>query len=119
MKSAFDWRIDFNEWSRLAATDPRLFEERRSDLVNRVIECTSPPRQQRLRCLQWRIDKTREVSANPLAACIKLSALMWDSVTGPGGLHETLHRFTRANSLPAHAPRHNAVILAFRRPVPG
>ncbi len=115
MKSAFDWRIDFDEWSALATCDPHQFEQRRSHLLNEVLQYTAPPRQQRLRCLQWRIDKVREISPNPMSACIKLSTMMWDSLMGQGGLHETLHALTQTNTPSTQPARRKAVILPFRR----
>jgi len=35
------------------------------------------PHRERLRGLQWRIDRLREQASNPLAACVQISNLMW------------------------------------------
>ncbi|HEY5602268.1 MAG TPA: DUF3135 domain-containing protein, partial [Gammaproteobacteria bacterium] len=34
----------------------------------------------RLRCLQWKIDRVREKMPTPLAACVAISDMMWDSL---------------------------------------
>ncbi len=114
MKSAYDWDIDFDAWSALAADDPGRFEQRRSELIGEVIGLTAAERQQRLKCLQWRIDKIRQTSHTPLAACIKLSKMMHDSVLGKGGLQERLYQ--SLGRIPATPQIHNATILPFRRP---
>ena len=57
-------------------------------------------KQQRMRCLQWKIDRVREQAANPVAACVKLSEMMWDSLVGPGGLREVLERFGNQDFTP-------------------
>lgn len=117
MQSAFDWDIDFDAWSELANTDPHAFEKQRSDLVDKVIECSIKERQLRLRRLQWRIDQVRERAPTPLAACIRLSSMMWDSVMGEGGLHEALQ--TLRHTKPKAGPRRKATVLQFRGPSTG
>jgi hypothetical protein len=117
MQSAFDWDIDFDAWSELANTDPHAFERQRSELVGRVIECSNKERQPRLRRLQWRIDKVRERAPTPLAACIRLSSMMWDSVMGEGGLHEALQTLRYAK--PKAGLRRKATVLPFRGPSAG
>ncbi len=117
MQSAFDWDIDFDAWSELANTNPHAFERQRSDLVDRVIGCSNKERQPRLRRLQWRIDQVRERAPTPLAACIRLSSMMWDSVMGEGGLHETLQILRYAK--PKADLRRKATVLPFRGPSAG
>jgi hypothetical protein len=80
--------IDFDQWAELARTDPDAFEARRTEVIEAFIAGMPAHKQQRMRCLQWKIDQVRNRSANPVAACIKLSEMMWDSLVGPGGLRE-------------------------------
>ena len=117
MQSAFDWDINFDTWSELANTDPDAFERQRTDLVDSVIELSNKERQQRLRRLQWRIDQVRARAPTPLAACIRLSSMMWDSVMGEGGLHETLQTLRYAK--PQTDSRRKATVLPFRGPSAG
>jgi len=119
MQTAFDWEFDFDSWSDLASTDPEAFEKQRAALVNQAIDCTPDEYQQRLKCLQWRVDKVRERSGTALAACIRISGMMWDSVMGPKGLVDNLQalRATALNldgkQLTATNVADSATILAF------
>ena len=85
-KNAFD----FNTWSDLANRDPEGFEARRAHVIEEAIRRASPRTQDRLRRLQWKLDQVRHTSATPMAACIRMNHMMWDRITGPGGLLETL-----------------------------
>ena len=85
-------KIDFDEWARLAKSDPVTFEARRREIIEAAIVRSQPERQQRLRCLQWKIDQIRDRSPSPLSACVKISNMMWDSLAGPGGLQEILEQ---------------------------
>lgn len=115
MNSAFDWDIDFDAWAHLAHTDPHNFEKQRSDLLNEVILHIPLEKQQRIRCLQWRIDRVRETSGTPLAACIRISNMMWDSVMGKGGLRDSLHLLSQAESSAQLPMRPRATVLSFPR----
>lgn len=78
--------------------------------------CSVPEeRQPRLRGLQWRIDQIRRTARTPLASCIRISRMMWDSVLGEGGLHETLNRALMGLSDVRQAPvaRLSAQVLLF------
>lgn len=83
-------QFDFDEWHQLANSDPDAFEQKRQKAINKIIQNAPQAKQKRLRCLQWRIDQTRRLSTTPLAACIKISKLMWNSVLGENGLLVTL-----------------------------
>ncbi len=85
-------RVDFDQWAELARRDPEAFEARRSELIEAAIERLPADRRQRMRCLQWKIDQVRARSGTPMAACIRISEMMWDSLVGPGGLKEALER---------------------------
>lgn len=80
--------VSFDEWRDLARTDPAAFEARRRAAVAEAIALAPANRRQRLECLQWRIDRERERYRDPLAACARLSCMMWESVHGSGGLIE-------------------------------
>ncbi len=81
----------FDEWRALAATDAARFEHMRRLAVHQLIARAPVDRQERLHCLQWRVDQTRRQARTPLAACLSLSAMMWESVLGERGLLEALH----------------------------
>jgi hypothetical protein len=93
-------RIDFNSWSALAQQDPEAFEKRRAAVIEQVIQSIPTHKQHRMRCLQWKIDQVRARASNPLAACIELSEMMWNSLAGPGGLREALVHLRRGNRKP-------------------
>jgi len=82
--------VDFDRWASLAKTDPEAFERKRAEVIETMIQRMPAQKQQRMRCLQWKIDQVRDRASNPLAACIKISEMMWDSLVGPGGLREAL-----------------------------
>ncbi|QKT03432.1 DUF3135 domain-containing protein [Ectothiorhodospiraceae bacterium 2226] len=105
------WQMaDFDEWARLAQRDPAAFECRRAEVLEAHIRRAPPHRQLRLRRLQWRVDATRRRTRNPLVACSRLYALMWDAVAGAGGLVETL----RGGAPRRPAPRPPAPVLPLR-----
>lgn len=78
-------KFDFDRWMKLLEKDPDAFESRRVEHINEFIEGCDEERQQRLRCLQWKIDTVREKCESPLSACVAISDMMWDSL-------ERLHR---------------------------
>ncbi|MEW5972710.1 MAG: DUF3135 domain-containing protein [Pseudomonadota bacterium] len=68
--------FDFDDWARLARSDPEAFERRRAQVIERLIRSSSPRVQQRLRGLQFQVDAQRRLSGNPLGACIRISRMM-------------------------------------------
>ncbi len=101
--------FDFDDWARLAVLDPAGFERERARTIDAVIARAPAHRQARLRGLQWRIDHMRRHAGTPLAACLELSRMMWESVLGEDGLLDALQ---------GHAPTAHsggARILPFRR----
>lgn len=101
--------FDFETWSRLASNDPESFEAQRARAIEAAIDRAPPRLQARLRRLQWKLDQVRRTSATPMAACIRMNHMMWDRITGPGGLLETL---VEGKALPAPQPA--AKVLPFR-----
>lgn len=111
-------RFDFDQWSKLARDDPQAFERERTRVLDRAIDQAPEARRQRLRCLQWRVDRVRQRAGTPLSACMEMSRLMWDSVLGERGLLESLRGLGTGleHDGRARLPRPRATVLAFRPP---
>jgi len=111
--------IDFDEWAELARQDPVGFEQRRLALIEDFLNQFPNSDQRRLRGLQFRIDMERRRARTPLAACIRISAMMWDSLLGEDGLKEALDNFctltTEHLRKTANPSTSTARILPFRR----
>lgn len=108
MKTTGRGEWDFNEWLALAKRDPAAFELRRREAVQALIARSPQERQERLRRLQWRVDRVRERSASPLGSCMSLYRMMWDSLLGQGGLAEAL---IQAATPGARGPQRRAVVI--------
>jgi hypothetical protein len=107
--------FDFDEWKTLAISDPDAFERRRQAVIDDFLNSVPESRQRRLRGLQFRIDMERRRARNPLGACIKISAMMWDSLVGPHGLAPTIQKLTQPrNAAESMTSRSSARVLAFR-----
>ena len=91
--------IDFEQWSALAKNDPEAFEARRQEMIGEFLSQLSGTRQERLKCLQWRIDVERSRVPNPMAACIKINQMMWDAFSGEQGLKVTINHFISGKQL--------------------
>jgi len=91
----FCFAFDFDEWAALARTDPQAFEARRVALIEDYLGQFPNPEQQRLRGLQFRIDMERRRARTPMAGCLRLSAMMWDSLLGDQGLKHALDALRR------------------------
>lgn len=72
-------QFDFKEWAELARQDPDRFESRRSRIINEAIRRVPSDKQEMLHRLQWKVDRVRELKRTPLAACMAISHLMWES----------------------------------------
>jgi len=107
-KSTQNRVFDFSELSQLACEDPAAFEIRREQILQKTIDAMPESRQQRMRCLQWRIDQERNQSKTPMAACLKISKMMWDNVLGENGLLDTLKQIDQPS-----VSTKNATILTF------
>lgn len=115
--------FNFDEWSLLARRDPAAFEARRAALIEDVLSRFPTPGQRRLRGLQFRIDMERRRARTPMAACLRLSSLMWDSLLGAHGLRNALDTLLhdvsaagKTNRSASHA-QPTAHILPFRKPL--
>ncbi len=105
-------RPDFDHWAALAEQDPELFEIERSSLLEAAI-CRAPmQKQQRLRCLQWKLDQIRKTSSTPMVASLRMNRLLWEAVAGKNGLIEQLNHL-QAPDNHQQMPRNSAEILPF------
>ncbi|HEB95007.1 MAG TPA: DUF3135 domain-containing protein [Sedimenticola thiotaurini] len=107
-------QLDFERWARMAQDDPAGFEKMRLAAIEEVISRAPREHQRRLRGLQWRIDQERRLARTPLGACIRISRMMWESVSAPGGLLDSLRLLERPAGASAQAgaePRAEVVPL--------
>ena len=108
--------LDLDRLTRLATEDPEAFERERRRLVEELIENAPAAHQQRLRGLQWRVDTVREHAPTPLGACLRISSMMWERITGPGGLLDA-YAALEGGPLPGEQrPAGKARLLDFRPP---
>jgi len=105
--------FDFDEWRKLAETDPEAFELRRQQAVEAVIAKAPSDRQHRLRGLQWRVDMERRKYKEPLVRCQKVFSMMWKSVYDDHGLLQALNGLPQKQRRTA-SPRPQAQVLAFQ-----
>lgn len=71
---------DFDTLKTMASEDPAALEKLRQNLVQQVIDAAPPRSKQRLEGLQFQIDCQRKLAKTPLAACIKISEMMHESL---------------------------------------
>ena len=69
-------KFDFDAWAELARKDPQAFELERKLLIERAIMKAPAEKQQRLRCLQWKLDLIRDLASTPMAACLQINRLL-------------------------------------------
>lgn len=108
---------DFETWMTLAKEDPDRFEALRLATIDDFISQVPEGKRLHLRRLQWRIDQVRDRARTPLAACVALSRMMWDSFSD---LRES-YKDLQDDGQPIHARRpqpRNAKVLEFRRQAP-
>ena len=96
--------FDFEHWAHLANHDPEGFEQRRVDAINELIMELPEEKRHRMRCLQWQVDSVRRLAKTPMAACIEISRMMWDSVQGENGLLEALQGLSKTTRINAPTP---------------
>ncbi len=88
----------FDEWKRLASTDPEAFEKKRERLIRKTISNAPSNYRSRLLRLQWRVDMERKRHANPMSSCVRISKMMLDSVYGEHGLVSALNGTSQRQS---------------------
>ena len=72
--------MGFDEWKALAQQDPTAFEDMRRQRIDAFIAGAPEEKRRRLKGLQWQIDQTRSLARTPMASCIAISNMMWDSL---------------------------------------
>ena len=105
--------LNFETWMELWQDSPETFEYLRNKRINAYIESAPESYRDRLRCLQWKIDKVRERAANPLAATIAISKMMWESFSELGEKYRELSAVLDGAE-PAR-PSRSATVLPFNR----
>ena len=106
--------FDFDEWLDLLKRDPESFESRRLESIEELIISAPEDKQHRLRCLQWKIDRIREKMPTPLAACVAISDMMWDSLDKLNQLYHDCESVTSNQSGKRNmAPLPTAKIMQF------
>ncbi len=104
---------EFEVWLELAKTDPVQFEALRLATIDDFIaQVPGEDRRLQLRRLQWRIDRVRERASNPMAACIELSRMMWDSFSHLRENYQDM--FEDGQGHPPRSAPHKAQVLTFR-----
>lgn len=108
-------KLDFDHWLALAKSDPDSFEALRSQIIDEAIARFAESHQMHLRRVQWRIDRVRERSRSPMAACIAISNMMWDSFNHLNSTYKHLYQQTTSKSRSLEvSPLPSAKILPFR-----
>lgn len=111
-----DLDLDFDQAMELAKSNPAAFEARRKAAIEALIERAPARQQQHLRRLQWRIDMVRDRAANPMASCVKIYKMMWESLAGERGLIAALKHADKVHAEASEAAMPSAQILAFKSP---
>lgn len=109
--------FDFDAWAELARKDPQAFELERKLLIERAIMRAPEDKQKRLRCLQWKLDQIRNLASTPMAACLQINRLLWESIAGEQGLLHSLQRL-QSEQRPDSGNQTPAKILQFQHRVP-
>jgi len=74
-------------------------------------------KQQRLRCLQWKLDQIRDLASTPMAACLQINRLLWEHIVSERGLLHCLQRL-QSGERPGDSDSATAKILQFHGRVP-
>ncbi len=87
--------FDFDYWRKLAESDPALFEQKRREEIDKMIESVPAGEvQDRLQRLQWRVDMERRRCKTATQSCVRIYSMMWKRVYGDNGLLESLNTLT-------------------------
>ena len=104
-----DTDFNFENWAKIAADDPEEFERLRKELLNNLIQNSPKEIQNRMQGIQWQIDQIRQTSKTPMAACIKISSMMWDSVLGDNGLIDAIEKLQSTDTSPDSSDTENPI----------
>ncbi len=111
--------FDFDYWRKLAESDPALFEQKRREEIDKMIEGVPAGEvQDRLQRLQWRVDMERRRCKTATQSCVRIYSMMWKRVYGDNGLLESLNKLTDCNTPSQHVEpeeeKATAEILKFK-----
>jgi len=106
---------NFDTWCQMARDDPEGFESMRLAAIEAVIAEAPEANRERLRRLQWRIDQERRLAPTPMAACLRISRMMWQSLLGPNGLNDRFAELQRLLNGQAPGPVRAGRVVAFSR----
>ena len=99
----------FEQLRELAEKDPDALERLRQEHVDELISNAPEEFQQRLRGLQFQIDGQVRIAKTPMAACLKISNMMHDSLHNMKDYIEGVQN--DAEPTPAYEP---ARVLSFK-----
>ncbi|PHS14888.1 MAG: hypothetical protein COA86_14530 [Kangiella sp.] len=108
--------FDFDEWASLHKNDPEAFEEKRIEWLTACIINAPQKYQKRLNGLMFHINSIRRLEKNPMQTCLKISAMMMDSLNDMRTFLSDLNSTISNNSEFVHAEKTSADILQFVRP---
>jgi len=100
MNDSTDDDFDFEALAALAEDSPEDFEAVRQKMIAAIIDSAPAASRRRLEGLQWQVDMVRERATHPMGACVEISRLMWEKVSGPGGLLESINRLSDPDGAP-------------------
>lgn len=107
---------DFDKLMVLAMEDPDAFENERRKFIDSFIDNVPQEKRHRLMGLQWKIDQTRKLAGSPMASCIAISNMMWDSLNQLNRHQRELLDHTLHRSVPVlKEPVVSAKILPFNK----
>ena len=69
----------FDDFVALLASDPEGFEALRTTLIENEIANAPLKDQRRLRGIQFQVDCARRASKNPIASCVKIQKMLYES----------------------------------------
>ncbi len=108
--------VDFDEMLALAKTDPATFEAKRAEYIESFLTGVPAEKQARLRGLQWQIDQTRRLARTPMASCIAISNMMWDSLHLLGDQQRKLVGLSTGQSISTKKPTATSKGMIIRFP---
>ncbi|MCF6256262.1 MAG: DUF3135 domain-containing protein [Gammaproteobacteria bacterium] len=108
--------VDFDEMLALAKTDPATFEARRAEYIESFLTSVPAEKQTRLRGLQWQIDQTRQLARTPMASCLAISNMMWDSLHLLGDHQRELVGLSTGQSISTKKPTATSKSMIIRFP---
>lgn len=109
-----EYEIDFDAWKTLAQKDPAAFEAKRRQCIEALIEGAPVEKRRRLRGIQWQVDQIRSLSRTPLASCIAISNMMWDSLYQLNQQQRELTQSTSIHPVAQPTASVSATVLPFR-----